>query len=54
MTNEPELLSELVKTNETLSELRNYARFSHNLRLASMAFAGVILLFVVVVTIINK
>jgi hypothetical protein len=29
MTSEPELLAELVKANETLAEIKGYARFSN-------------------------
>ena len=41
MTNEPELLAELVKANETLGKIENYAKFAHTLLLISLALGAV-------------
>ena len=41
MTNEPELLAELVKANKTLGKMEKYAKFAHNLLQISLALGAV-------------
>ena len=43
MTNEPELLAELVKANETLVEINKYLKFTHNFRLWVLIFCAAVL-----------
>ena len=41
MTNEPELLAELVKANETLGKMEKYAKFANQILQISIALSAV-------------
>jgi hypothetical protein len=43
MTNEPELLAELVKANKSLFEISKHLQFTHNFRLWVLIFCAAVL-----------
>jgi len=46
MTNEPELLAELVKANKSLIEMKKYLKFTNTLQICVLSF-GIFVLFAV-------
>jgi hypothetical protein len=49
MTNEPELLAELLKANETLNKLNAYAKFANEILKISIALGAVGLVVLAIV-----
>lgn len=41
MTNEPELLAELVKANETLAEMNKYLKFTNGIQVAGITLIAI-------------